>query len=261
MMEDQLLTTKEDRGDRPSIGIGSEVTDGGEQERVAQNFREKDPHHGKAAQADNAEVQVDVWNQRVAEQLTFHWASEQTQFHLEPEFAKSLNDMRGLSLRWWKQNVYDDFYKWFEEKGCHHPEAADILVAGKSAITKAEQALFWEWDLGSALFFWRWPEHYQDMACKGIAPMFDSDPPCSKDKQPKYRNEAIREKVQEKLDKVVAKGYIELIDIKFMDSIMYIFHVAKGDDIRMVYNGSKLGLNAAIYAPWFALPTTKSMTR
>ena len=41
-------------------------------------------------------------------------------------------------------------------------------------------------------------------------------------------------KVQEKLDKVVAKGYIELIDIKFVEAIMYMFHVAKGDDIRMV---------------------------
>ena len=112
-----------------------------------------------------------------------------------------------------------------------------------------------------ALFFWRWPEYYQDIARKGIAPMFDSDPPCSKDKQPEYRDEAIREKVQEKLDKVVKKRYIELIDIKFVESIMYMFHVAKGDNIRMVYDRSKSGLNAAIYTPWFALPIAKSMTR
>ena len=79
--------------------------------------------------------------------------------------------------------------------------------------------------------------------------MFDSDPPRSLDKQPKYRDEAIREKVQEKLDKVVAKGYIELIDIKFVEAIMYMFHVAKGDDIHVVYDGFKSGLSAAIYAP------------
>ena len=47
----------------------------------------------------------------------------------------------------------------------------------------------------------------------------------------------------------MAKGYIELIDIKFVESIMYMFHVAKGDNILMVYDGSKSGLNAAIYAP------------
>ena len=91
--------------------------------------------------------------------------------------------------------------------------------------------------------------------------MFDSAPPRSKEKQPKYHNEAIRKKVWEKLDKVLAKGYIELIDIKFVESIMYMFHVAKGDDIRMVYDGSKSGLNAAIYAPWFALPRSELLTR
>ena len=114
-------------------------------------------------------------------------------------------------------------------------------MAGKLAITKAEQASFWEWDLGSALFFWRWPEHYQDIARKGIAPMFDSAPPRSKERQLKYHDEAIRKKVREKLDKVLAKGYIELIDIELVESIMYMFHVAKGDDIRMVYDGSKSG--------------------
>ena len=42
---------------------------------------------------------------------------------------------------------------------------------------------------------------------------------------------------------------------------MYMFHVAKGDNIFMVYDSSKLGLNAAIYAPWFPLLTAESMTR
>ena len=45
------------------------------------------------------------------------------------------------------------------------------------------------------------------------------------------------------------KGYIDLIDINFVETIIYMFHVAKGDDIHMVYDRSKLGLNAAIYAP------------
>ena len=40
------------------------------------------------------------------------------------------------------------------------------------------------------------------------------------------------------------------------------FHVPKGDeDIQMVYNGTKSGLNAVLYAPWFALPTVDAMNR
>ena len=49
VMEDQLLTKKEEGGDRLSIGTVSKVTDGGEHDRMTPYFQEKDPHHGKAA--------------------------------------------------------------------------------------------------------------------------------------------------------------------------------------------------------------------
>lgn len=40
---------------------------------------------------------------------------------------------------------------------------------------------------------------------------------------------------------------------------MFFFHVPKRErDIRIVYDGSKSGLNASLYAPWFALPTIDS---
>jgi hypothetical protein len=43
---------------------------------------------------------------------------------------------------------------------------------------------------------------------------------------------------------------------------MHYFSVPKGeDDIRMVYDGSKSGLNAATFAPWFAVPTSCSLER
>ena len=81
------------------------------------------------------------------------------------------------------------------------------------------------------------------------------------DRQPEYKDELIRDQVREKLEKVVAKGYIEMTDIEFLEAIMYLFHVVKGDDIRMVYYGSKSGLNKSLWAPWVALPTAESMTR
>ena len=39
------------------------------------------------------------------------------------------------------------------------------------------------------------------------------------------------------------------------------FDVVKSDDIRMVYDGSKSGLNNALRAPWFVLPTIDTMTQ
>ena len=47
--------------------------------------------------------------------------------------------------------------------------------------------------------------------------------------------------VKEKLDQVISWGYIEASDVKFFKSLMYMFHVPKGDtDIRMVYDGIKI---------------------
>ena len=60
---------------------------------------------------------------------------------------------------------------------------------------------------------------------------------------------------------MVAKGYIEITDITFVEAIMYMVHAAERDDVHMVYNRSKSDLNAAIYAPLFPFPTAKSMTR
>ena len=40
------------------------------------------------------------------------------------------------------------------------------------------------------------------------------------------------------------------------------FDVPKGkDDIRMVYDGTVSGLNRALWAPWFPLPTIESHLR
>ena len=43
---------------------------------------------------------------------------------------------------------------------------------------------------------------------------------------------------------------------------MFFFYVPKGeDDIRMVYDGTKLGLNKSLYAPWLALPTIDTLAQ
>jgi hypothetical protein len=115
---------------------------------------------------------------------------------------------------------------------------------------------------GVCHIFWRWPPDYQDIICKGVAPMFDADPPTKSDQQPPYEDEDIRTKVKKKLDKVLCRGYIELCGIKFVKAMMFMFDVPKGPtDIRMVYNGSKSGLNKALWAPWFSLPTIDTMSR
>jgi len=59
--------------------------------------------------------------------------------------------------------------------------------------------------------------------------------------------------VKAKVLKVCAKGYIS--DGQVNSPTGY-FRVPKGlDDIRMVYDGMRSGLNTALWAPNFGLPT------
>ena len=64
--------------------------------------------------------------------------------------------------------------------------------------------------------------------------MFMDEPPTNIQKQPGYADKNVKAKIRVKLEKILKKEYIELVDIKFVNAIMNIIHVPKGDDIRMV---------------------------
>jgi hypothetical protein len=47
-----------------------------------------------------------------------------------------------------------------------------------------------------------------------------------------------------------------------LKSVMHYFSVSKGnDDIHMVYDGTKSGLNAATWVPWFVIPPNATLER
>jgi hypothetical protein len=63
----------------------------------------------------------------------------------------------------------------------------------------------------------------------------------------------------EKLCIAREKGYI---DLGLVESLISFFDVPKGlTDIRMVYDGTKSGLNEVLWAPWFPLPTVDNLLR
>eukprot|EP00978_Attheya_sp_CCMP212_P002922 scaffold6031_cov24-Attheya_sp.AAC.1 len=67
--------------------------------------------------------------------------------------------------------------------------------------------------------------------------------------------------MREKIRKVITQKYVDVSEEEILAFIQY-FGVKKGaDDIRMVYDGTKSGLNDCLFAPWFALPTMSSMFR
>jgi hypothetical protein len=71
--------------------------------------------------------------------------------------------------------------------------------------------------------------------------------------------QAERSKIKEKLRKVRAKEYLVPGAVRSLTSF---FTVPKGTtDVRIVYNGTKSGLNDCLWAPWFRLPTVEQHLR
>ena len=142
----------------------------------------------------------------------------------------------------------------------------DFIVTSNAcadALHKWSCTSWWRWDVGSRLLFWRWESHSKD-ALLGFQPWIQG-------KLPKYFRKMKRPKVDlfsqysSKLQDVANKGYISLpskCNKIPINSLFDWFGVPKGDnDIRMVYNGTSCGLNAAVWAPSFWLPTAKTAAR
>jgi hypothetical protein len=72
----------------------------------------------------------------------------------------------------------------------------------------------------------------------------------------------IRKKEKEKIVKVIGFGYLVNSCWEGLKSLMHFFSVMKGEtDIRMVYNGTKSGLNLVTWVPWFAIPSSATLER
>ena len=85
-------------------------------------------------------------------------------------------------------------------------------------------------------------------------------PPSYRTKQPLERDPDSKRLVAEKLQKVINRGYVDRDQI--IASLTSFFYVPKGeDDIRMVYDGTKCGLNGSVWIPSFFMPTLSSHLR
>ena len=134
------------------------------------------------------------------------------------------------------------------------------LIVGAEVIWRATQASWWNWEAGSTITFWRWPSCYRVAVRDGTKAFIHRDrlPSYSKPQQ-LSKDPDTQERVKKKVNGVRARGYINPGGVK---SVTGFFDVPKGDaDIRMVYDATKCGLNAALWTPNFFLPTIDSILR
>jgi hypothetical protein len=226
-----------------------------EDERLRRGLREI-----KAAKADDAEVPVYLWNERVLRNTQPNRCSQ--------EVARGLDFIRShLLLPRWRVNLLRGFLKYMgEEHGAGWkldlhpgPELSRDLAAGRDALTKGMGTSWWNWDAGSSLFFWRWPRSFRTEARDGTPIWVCDTLPNYRRPQREERDPVRRAQIWEKLTKVRSRGYVLPGRV---NSLTGYFAVGKDEtDIRMVYDASKSGLNDALWAPTFGLPTVESTLR
>jgi hypothetical protein len=133
----------------------------------------------------------------------------------------------------------------------------ELLVdttAGINVSNKFSDATWWNWKGGSTLAFWRLPVGIQSKAAQ--------DGAWIKEALPSHKQAAKRPKPEQfekylpKLREILERGYV--VASKHIKSLTEYFDVEKDNDIQLVYNGTSCGLNRALWAPNFWLPTAKS---
>jgi hypothetical protein len=131
---------------------------------------------------------------------------------------------------------------------------------GMDILVQWSQSTWWKWDGGSTLIFWRWPSGVQRCSARdGLEPYICGQLPRFKRPSRKPKPEVaalILPKLQKLLDRHYASYDPE--DENFVTSLIDNFSVPKDDDIRVVWNGTSCGLNDAVWAPNFWLPTAKT---
>lgn len=214
----------------------------------------------KAAKDDDARIPVELWRDKIRKTVP-----DRCDGLSDDRLELALGTIRKGALRYWNRSVSSSFWRWWKRERLERhtqglPPRLGGLEPGLLALQHSVDASWWDWDRGSAPFFWRFPQEWQEEARDGLAPRFLGPPPSWKHPQRPSQDPKVRDKEREKISNVRAKGYIATF--AGILSLLSFFSVPKGDsDIRMVYDGTKSGLNDVLFAPWFWLPVTNSLLR
>jgi hypothetical protein len=227
----------------------------------------------KAAKNDDALADVKVWDEAVMIPPS-SWSSSWSvvgRKAIPRDVELILSELRCAQSARFKRNVKSSFIRYmtnkhgaaiFEAQSMNPKEMSEDLLndlsAGYEAIDKANMSSFWDWDGGSAPFFWRWQPEVQNDLRDGT-PLWVSGrlPRHKRSRQMLPREPAKADKVKSKLSKVIDRQYISPEE---MVNVTSYFDVPKGDDdIRMVYDFTASKLNDALWAPNFWLPTISNV--
>ena len=239
----------------------------------------------KATKSDDAKVHSQKWNQEIYRTMNLDSSEERDQ---------ALDGFRNWMLNWYKRRTMKRYFDWrlnglermkvdglsecvktpdgakyewtlgglSKYKQWHrsiHKGHAKESEAALDAISRVANSTWWEWNDGSRCMHWLWPEWYRETIRDGLKVWFNKRPARWRQPQKGGKTPAEHEFMKKKLKKVRDLRYVAPGPVESLTSF---FAVPKGeDDIRMVYDGTKSGLNDSIWVPSFPLPTVDTMLR
>jgi hypothetical protein len=188
------------------------------------------------------------------------WREELASYKLDSARGRPPEGMRTMGVM--KRNMKRKRIGKEEKRTFARDELYKDVIAGTDAVSRFSEADWWAWKKGSALFFWRWPPGEQRTSARdGMQIWIRSKLPCYQ-RKPRTPDPLKKQLILEKLQKILDRGYVIVPSSRtFIRSLMDFFEVDKDSDIRLVYNGTSCGLNDAIWAPNFFLPTPATAAR
>ena len=67
----------------------------------------------------------------------------------------------------WYVNGRDSYICWCSQRRGLIPILKDCYLPMRECMKRKANCSWWEWDAGSSLFFWKWPQQYQEWAREG----------------------------------------------------------------------------------------------
>jgi hypothetical protein len=195
----------------------------------------------KAARADDAPIDFEIWT----------WPNE------TKSQTRARDLLRYACHSFWRLNLMREATHWLRTSPNAIPAEIKINKAAiVDCLTRANNSTYWDWADGSRLFFWRW-EHWWKSARDGE--VFFHEEPTRKWMgyslpADTWHYELLLRKKEEKL---IQRRYLE---DGYVDCIVPRFGVPKGeDDIRLVWDASRNGVNETLWAPSFWMPTFRTL--
>jgi hypothetical protein len=219
--------------------------------------------YAKAVRSDDVPVPEHLWNDHVK---ALGIAKEMRD--------KALAGFQNLGLRWFKSALKRDCadfvarahgVDWTSKprKGRNGDltELSQDQHAIANLVWYSTHTNWFEFNAGSQLVFFRFPQQYWREARDGVRTFFEQPRPTTRRAQPIIQDPVICSKTRDKIEKVLKRRYLVPTDLVIKSNIKF-FPVPKGeDDIRIVYDATANKLNEAVWVPTFWLPAIDSLAR